>query len=358
MYVVSVLVASIANSSSSDIALSLAVCAVSHTCMTNLRPSILRKLFKTSRNRPRYLAMFFSSLLFIVVAPLLAFSTWSFWKPLLPQPNELLQAIWTSLFVGLVVVLVRTIGTFEVSLDKHIKLALDDLGESLQKKIRTAAQANGVSVEFIEAVVLTECIQRPKWIRRAEKFKGRFVKRGSYGVAQVSSPSPISDEESIEEVCRIYAGYYPARNEYGDYNRTLLQVALEKHNPDPIFVNQATEILKARDRNLVESSSSWAEDGRKFIEVTGLRRVGQEWVIELSHYRDIDCLRMSKQYRDGVEETAHMHTSARTNVDFRIKTQIRLSIEVSGFELTGINARNLDEEIDSLYIDLEDPYID
>lgn len=358
MYVVSALVASIANSSGGNMALSLTVCAVLHTCMTNLRPSILRKLIKTSRNRPRYLAMFSSSLLFIVLASLLASSTWLLWKPLLPQPNELLQAIWTSLFVGLVVVLARTLGKFEDSLAKRIKLALDDLGESLLRKIRTVAETNDVSAEFIEAVVLTECIQRPKWIRRAENFKGRFVKPGSYGVAQVFSSSPISDEESIEKICKIYAGYYPVRNEYGDYNRTLLQVALETHNPDPVFVKQATEILIARSQNLIESSSSWAHDGRKFIEVTSLKRVGKEWVIELTHYRDIDCLRMSKQYRNGVNETEYMCTGSDTDTKFRIKTQIRLPIEVSQFTLTGVCANNLDEEFDSLDLDLEDPYLD
>jgi len=247
--------------------------------------------------------------------------------------------------------------TFEVSLDKHIKLALDDLGESLQKKIRTEAQANDASVEFIEAIVLTECIQRPKWIRRAENLKGRFVKPGSYGVAQISSSSPISDEESIEEICKIYAGYYPARNEAGDYNRTLLQVALESHNPDPIFVNQATEILEARSRKLVEGSSSWADDGRKFIEVTHLKREGHEWVIELTHYRDIDYLRMSKHFRNGMGETACKRTDADIDAAVRIKDEIRLPIEVSRLELAGVNASNQDEEIDSLTLDLEDPYI-
>lgn len=358
MYVVSVLVASIANFSGGSITLSIAVCAALHTCMTNLRPAILRKLFKTSHNRPRYLVMFFSSLFFVVLAPLLAHTTWSFWRPLLPQPDQLVQAIWTSLFVGLVVVLVRTIGTFEVGLDKHIKLALEDLGESLQRKIRTEAQVNDVSEEFIEAIILTECIQRPKWIRRAENFKGRFVKPGSYGVAQISSLSPISDEESIEKICKVYAGYYPVRNEYGDYNRTLLQIALETHNPDPIFVNQATEILEARSRKLVESSLSWADDGRKFIEVTHLKREGQEWVIELTHYRDIDCLRISKHFRDGVEETTYKRTDADTYADIRIKSEIRMSIEVSRLELAGVNASSQDEEIDSLTLDLEDPYID
>lgn len=326
--------------------------------MTNLRPSILRGLFRTSRNRPRYLLMSLSSIVFTVLAPLLSYPTWSFWRPLLPQPDQLVQAIWTSLFVGLVVVLARTMGTFEVGLDKHIKRALEDLGDSLQNKIRTEAQLNNVSREFIEAIILTECIQRPKWIRRAENFKGRFVKSGSYGVAQISSSSPISDEESIEEICKTYAGYYPVRNEYGDYNRTLLKVALESHNPDPIFVNQAAEILEARSRNPIEGSSSWADDGRKFIEVTRLKRKGQEWVIELTHHRDIDCLHVSKHFRDDVEETTNIRSDADTEADIRIKAEMRMSVDVNQLSLAGVNSSNQDEEIDSLTLDLEDPYID
>lgn len=355
VYVVSVLVASIANTAGGNVTLALVACAVLHTCVTNLRPSILRKLFRNSRNRPRYLAMFFSSLIFLVLAPLLASTTWSYWKPFLPQPDQLVQAIWTSLFVGLVVVLVRTIGKFEINLDKHIELALDDLGEFLQKKIRTESQAKEVSREFIEAIVLTECIQRPKWIRRAEHFKGRFVKPGTYGVAQFSSSSPISDEKSIEEICKAYAGYHPVRNEYGSYNRTLLQAAFESHNPDPIFVVQATEILEARSAEPVEGSSRWASDGRKFVEVTSLRREGQYWVISLTHYRDIDCLRLTTESRDGIEKKTYIH--AKISTDIRIETEVRLSIEVCELELTGINSSNEDEEVDSLTLDLEDPYI-
>ncbi|WP_431711457.1 hypothetical protein [Glutamicibacter uratoxydans] len=356
VYVVSVLVASMTNSAEANPFIALTVCAVLHICRTNLRPSVLRRVFRSSRNRPRYLAAFFSSITFIVLATFLASKTWSYWESLLPEPDQLVQAIWTSLFVGLVVVLVRSIGTFENNLDAQIKRALDDLGKSLQKKIREEALANKVSADFIEAIVLTECIQRPKWVRRAEYIKGRFIAPGSYGVAQVSSSSPISDEMSIELICKKYAGYYPVQNEYGSYNQTLLRVALESHNPDPIFVDQAKEILEARRSDIVESSSIWAEDGRKLIEVTHLRREGQEWVIVLTHSPDIDGLCMTTFARDGGEEESCIDRDIQEGT--RSQNEIRLSIQVRKVEFKGVDTKNSTQELDSLTLDLEDPHID
>jgi len=52
------------------------------------------------------------------------------------------------------------------------------------------------------AVMVVENAQRPPWARRLERAKGRVIKKGTYGIMQVTSERPVSDSESIEIACR------------------------------------------------------------------------------------------------------------------------------------------------------------
>jgi hypothetical protein len=356
MYLVSVLVASLVESAGGRIKVALLTCAGLHVFLTNFRPQIVRRAFSASRNRPRYLMAFCSSLASILVATILAAVTWFYWIPVLPKPDELVQAIWTSLFVGLVVMLLRSVGTFEDSLEKRIERAKKDLGEDLQRVIQLDASENGVSVEFIQAIILTECIQRPRWIRRIERVKGRISGPGTYGVAQVTSPEPISDELSIKMLCKNHAGYHPAVHESHGYNRTLLKVRLEAHNPDPVFVEQATEIFDSLIPDVLDSSESWAADGRKLIEVLSLRRQGGNWVIELSLGPAWQGLYMTAVTRDGMEEFSNIDISSDSKI--RRFAEVALPVSVLWIEFKTVGAALSDDTSDALVMDLEDPHVD
>jgi hypothetical protein len=353
MYVVSVLVASLSETAGGQKIVALGTCAVLHVCLTNFRPQILRRAFMSSRNRPRYLVAFCSSLASILLATILASATWIYWVPVLPNPDDLVQAIWTSIFVGLVVMLLRSVGTFEDSLEKRIERAKHDLGEDLQRVIQMEARQNEVSVEFIQAIILTECIQRPGWIRRMERAKGMVSAPRTYGVAQVTSPEPISDELSVKVLCGNHAGYHPAGHESHGYNRTLLSVRFEAHNPDPVFVKQATEIYNSLIPNLLDASETWAKDGRKLIEVLSLKRRGGDWIITMSLGPAWPGLHMTTVTRNHVEESSNIAISS----DPRIRrfTEVALPISVLWVEFKTVDVASSDDEFDSLTMDLDDP---
>ena len=356
MYVVSVLVASLAESAGGQKEVALVTCTGLHVFLTNFRPQIVRRAFSASRNRPRYLMAFCSSLASIFLATILAAITWSHWIPVLPKPDELVQAIWTSLFVGLIVILLRSVGTFEDSLEKRVERAKQDLGEDLQRVIQLEARENGVSVEFIQAIILTECIQRPRWIRRMERVKGRIFGPGTYGVAQVTSPEPISDELSIKVLCGKHAGYHPAGHESHGYNRTLLRVRFESHNTAPVFVEQATEIFASLIPPVLDSSETWAKDGRKLIEALSLRRQGGNWVIELSLGPAWQGLHMTTVTRNGVEEFSNIAISSDSKI--RRFAEVALPVNVLWIEFKTVDAALSEDTPDDLVMDLEDPDVD
>jgi hypothetical protein len=45
--------------------------------------------------------------------------------------------------------------------------------------------------------MIVENLQRPKWFRRLETLKGSVLKAGTYGIMQVRSDDPLTDEESV-----------------------------------------------------------------------------------------------------------------------------------------------------------------
>ncbi|NKG21996.1 hypothetical protein [Paeniglutamicibacter terrestris] len=356
MYVVSVLVISLSEATGGQRIVALVACAVLHVLLTNFRPQILRKAFRPSRNRPRYLVAFGSSLTSILLATFFAARTWVYWIPVLPNPGELVQAIWTSIFVGMVVVLLRTVGSFEDNPKKRIERAKHDLGDELQRVIEIEARDNEVSVEFIRAIILTECIQRPRWIRRLERAKGLISGPGTYGVAQVTSPEPISDELSIKVLCANYAGYYPAGHDSNGYNHTLLRVRFEDHNPDPVFVEQATEIYNSLFPDLLDTSQTWANDGRKLIEVLSLNRRGSKWIIKMSLGPAWQGLQMTTLTRNHLEKSSNIEISPDNR--FRRFAEVSLPVDVLRVEFDTVDVAMSNDEPDSLVIDLDDPYLD
>lgn len=94
---------------------------------------------------------------------------------------------------------------------------------------------------LVEAILLAEAQQRPKWFRRTENFIGKIGRTGTYGVAQILAPAPISDEKSIELLIeQLIAGASFGFDE-SDFAHAEIRELLFQHNPDPKHVGRITE---------------------------------------------------------------------------------------------------------------------
>lgn len=332
LYVVAVLIAGSLNETNGRIWLGLAALAIGHVLSTNLRAPILRGL-SASRGKSRWghVAFHAANTLLILTAVAAAFFTWQIWRPVMPDTDELVQAAWTALFVGLVVAFLQSVTRYDFSVESKHARAKKDLGPELSAALDRKALEHDASVDFLRSIILTECLQRPSWIRRLERLKGRFFEPGTYGVAQISAPAPISDLDSIEALCRKHSGYYPATNEQGRTNRTLLAVQLETHNPDQVFVAQALDFFDLERSSVRSGSDDIARDGRASIEVIEVQRQYRSWVIEISVARRGAVLESRTRDRDGNEEATVLATPDGPGI--RYEVTLRLPIDISSLEL-------------------------
>jgi hypothetical protein len=93
--------------------------------------------------------------------------------------------------------------------------------------------------------MLTENLQRPRWLRTLERLKGRFAPHGTYGIMQVESDRPLSDRESVLVAVRDhFAGTAVAGHEDMWQRLNRLEPCLKRYNSNPDFVELATSALR------------------------------------------------------------------------------------------------------------------
>jgi hypothetical protein len=99
----------------------------------------------------------------------------------------------------------------------------------------------GADANLVAAVLLTENLRRPAWVRAIERAKGKLSAPGSYGVMQVMADKPISDRESIDRTIQGPLGAAHVGGSDGwDYD--ALGKALSVHNDNPRFIELARQI--------------------------------------------------------------------------------------------------------------------
>jgi hypothetical protein len=120
-------------------------------------------------------------------------------RSLVPQPSEMVSALWTGLFATAVAVaVVQTMRSGPVDLGPLLARSSSEIDSDLVDYAKQACEASDADIELVRAVMLVENLQRPGWVRRAERIKGRVFNKGSYGIMQVESNHPIDDRRSID----------------------------------------------------------------------------------------------------------------------------------------------------------------
>ncbi|MCL4199713.1 hypothetical protein KJZ67_00030 [Patescibacteria group bacterium] len=87
----------------------------------------------------------------------------------------------------------------EIDFDIMIKRSASSISPSIIALIEEASIKNNADVILVKAICIAENIQRAKWVRRLESMIGIVKPVGTYGIMQVHSKKPISDEESVKQ---------------------------------------------------------------------------------------------------------------------------------------------------------------
>ena len=177
-------------------------------------------------------------------AGLVAGGVWAgwIWPALAPTSSGLIEAIWTA-----VVVTILTLGARKLLEQEHptagqkVDLSKSDIGGPLWESMRARAMEQGIEPAIVRAIVVAEALQRPRWIRRLERLLGRWQRSGTYGVAQMRSGRPITDEESVgllvAELATIYCAGSAGWERFEHYRPFL-----EGRGATPGYVEEVQEL--------------------------------------------------------------------------------------------------------------------
>lgn len=148
---------------------------------------------------------------------------------LIPRPADLAAEVWGGA--------VAAVGAFYVlglaksgrsAAEDALSSARHDIPRELWCKAEDTAALYGVDVGLLKAVMTLENAQRPRWFRRLERIKGVIIKRGTYGIMQIYSSVPISDEDSIDKMAdRLVGREVPNDDEGGERQQFFRSLALE-----------------------------------------------------------------------------------------------------------------------------------
>lgn len=201
--------------------------------------SMIRR--KKVRDRPLVFAFYLLVSLMVIVATLVGSITAPWFESLVPPIAELSSSLWTALFAGVA-------GAFLIRVSRSSDYdpydALESSRRSISKEVWETAEQAAQQVRgeprLVQAFLLVENLQRPGWIRRAERAAGRLAGRGTYGPLQVASPAAQPDLVALHDaINRRFAGQrapvVPSRWGGPTPDREWIRLFALAHNPSGEF---------------------------------------------------------------------------------------------------------------------------
>ncbi|WP_147375372.1 hypothetical protein [Jiangella rhizosphaerae] len=258
-----------------------AITVGAHLLLTNFR-AITSLLSRREHSSAWMNLIFFNAITcaFLIAATYLAIKTRSAWNDLIPNQEDTVTALWTGALAAILAAFLRNLVTTQRPEDALYDRARNDLGPDLWRYAAQRSAVHSCDTALIRSILLAEVIQRPAWTRRLERLKGKILHRGTYGVAQMGSPKPITDNESIDLLCQEFASYrLPRHAEYGHVLDERFRARIERHNPNASFATQVIQFYERLAGYYLEGTEAKADDGRPVIEVKETRRRGQSWEI-------------------------------------------------------------------------------
>ncbi|MGH3458038.1 hypothetical protein [Aeromicrobium sp.] len=153
---------------------------------------------------------------------------------LVPPAREFVFAIWISVFVFIA----SKVALVLSSRPRVRDLVAEAEGETDKALMERLDEADPGGL--FRAVAVAEHLNRPKWMRMAERLLR--PRDGTYGLMQMKSAKPISDTESVLLFIDEFADHVPQEDEYWDEKRTGR--VTRKHNRSEEFQKLVYEIMQ------------------------------------------------------------------------------------------------------------------
>jgi hypothetical protein len=130
--------------------------------------------------------------------------------------------------------------------------------------------------------MLVENIQRPRWLRRAERAAGRVARHGTYGPLQVGANSAGGDDRSnlVQAIHERFRGQIAPRRQVHGWDRPdeqWLRLFLKSYNPDAQWADDVVAAyywLEHPESKALAETDRRAADGLPVVEVTRFEQRG------------------------------------------------------------------------------------
>lgn len=127
---------------------------------------------------------------------------------LAPSIEGLIDNLWSSLFVALLVILYLKITNMnntnedarekDLAISNYVLLSYSRINGKYETDIISACEKYNCSIPLLYAILIYENMNRPSWMRFIENVAVRFFKLElTVGIAQVKSKIPLDDRKSI-----------------------------------------------------------------------------------------------------------------------------------------------------------------
>lgn len=251
-----------------------------HLAATNGR-AVIAVFRRRERERRAFTLFLYHSVtaLLILIAAGFAAVTFRWWGGLIPFPREVVFALWTGVIAAVLGAYIQSFKKADPTEAELVEQAQEDMGKDIWDYAQKSAWNHACDPDLVRAVLVTEVTQRPRWMRRLERTKGRLVPSGTYGAAQVTADKPLSDRESIDALAASFAGYHPDRTEAGSVIRERLAARLETHNPSIAFRTICMAVYDHLQGYPIATAVARAADQRPIIEVVCPERRGRTWLL-------------------------------------------------------------------------------
>jgi hypothetical protein len=174
---------------------------------------------------------------------------------LIPPLNALAGELWGAAIAGAFVAYLFThVSTRQVDGFALISDVRSRIAPELVALARREAVSHGADPDLVEAILVTEELQRPTWFRQLERLKSLVFREGTYGIMQVRHRGWIGDEESIRlAVADRLAGQQIPVQTYGrpgelghaEYVDTeSLRLQLSSYNRSDVWLDTVVEVLQ------------------------------------------------------------------------------------------------------------------
>lgn len=166
------------------------------------------------------------------------------WAPgLVPTPEELSGTLWTAVVAAVLgAYIMRISGRPAYDFRSTAARGRRSISDALWNEAMMIALTHGADPRLVQAIMVTENLQRPPWFRRIENIKARLGLGGTYGIMQVRANRVISDRESIILACEghLHGAVTVFNQGYPDAESVKRLARL--HNDDPAFTGMVYQI--------------------------------------------------------------------------------------------------------------------